>query len=308
MNSRERIFKNRFFIFLIAVICNLLWASAIPFIKIGYESFNITDTASKLYFAGIRFTFAGILVIIFNSILNKKIVLPKKENIFGIVCLGVIQTAAEYLFFYISLSSLSGTKGSILNSAGNFFAIILAHFCFSDDKLNFKKICGGILGLSGVALCNISSGGFDFGFSIKGEGFILIAAFCFALGNIITKKIAKNSNPSMLTGYQLILGGLILTLIGLIFGGNIVFSGFKSVLILFYLSFLSSVAFSLWAILLKYNHVGKIAVFGFLNPVFGVILSYILLDGEVFNFYTMISLVLVSLGIFVVNFTFKKQD
>ena len=69
------------------------------------------------------------------------------------------------------------------------------------------------------------------------------------------------------------------------------------------MAMISAVAYSLWGILLKYNPVSRIAVFGFMNPVFGVILSALLLgeNNQAFSLYGLAALVLVSLGIFLVN-------
>ena len=73
-------------ILLLAIVSTALWGSAIPVIKIGYEAYQIegNDVASKLLFAGIRFTLAGILTILFGSILSKKILVPKKESLFSV--------------------------------------------------------------------------------------------------------------------------------------------------------------------------------------------------------------------------------
>ena len=47
-----------------AVVCNVLWGSAFPFIKLGYRLFAIdsADTASILCFAGVRFMMGAALV------------------------------------------------------------------------------------------------------------------------------------------------------------------------------------------------------------------------------------------------------
>ena len=70
-------------------------------------------------------------------------------------------------------------------------------------------------------------------------------------------------------------------------GGRI--SGFTpaSTLLLLYMAMISAVAYSLWGLLLKYNPVSRITVFGFMNPVFGVILSALLLgeDNQAFSLY-----------------------
>lgn len=57
----------------LALLCCFLWGSAFPMVKTGYQMFSIgeSDTASQILFAGMRFALAGILVIIFGSIIAK---------------------------------------------------------------------------------------------------------------------------------------------------------------------------------------------------------------------------------------------
>lgn len=84
--------------------------------------------------------------------------------------------------------------------------------------------------------------------------------------------------------------------------------GFSAFALLMYLGVLSAVAYTLWGVLLKYNPVSRVTVFGFMNPVFGVILSAIFLgeSGQALTWNTLAALVLVCLGIYVVNRE-KKQ-
>ena len=48
-------FKKPSHVFLLAMLCCILWGSAAPFIKWGYQLFNIEGVPSILMFAGIRF-------------------------------------------------------------------------------------------------------------------------------------------------------------------------------------------------------------------------------------------------------------
>ena len=66
---------------------------------------------------------------------------------------------------------------------------------------------------------------------------------------------------------------------------------------------ISAVAYSIWGILLKYNPVSKVAIFGFTNPVFGVLLSaWWLREGsKELGINALIALVLVCIGISIVN-------
>ncbi len=125
----------------------------------------------------------------------------------------------------------------------------------------------------------------------------------YAFSSIYLKKYSNQSNPVMLSGYQFTVGGMILLGIGLLMGGSISHFTVAGVLILIYLAFVSAIAYSLWGILLKYNPVSKVTIYGFMNPVMGVLLSAIIL-GEIqqaFHLKNMIALILVAIGIYVVN-------
>ena len=102
------------------------------------------------------------------------------------------------------------------------------------------------------------------------------------------------------TAYQLLIGGMILIAIRLGLGGEV--HGFtpKSTLLMVYMAIISSVAFSLWALLLQYNSVGRISIYGFTNPVFGV-LSAVFLGENALTLQNLGALLPVSLGIIIVN-------
>ena len=89
----------------------------------------------------------------------------------------------------------------------------------------------------------------------------------------------------------------------LFFGGQLPAFDFKAVLLLLYLALLSAVAYSLWSMLLKYNPVSKITIFCFTNPIFGVILSALILGEteQAFGLKSLIALIFVCIGIFIVN-------
>lgn len=86
-------------------------------------------------------------------------------------------------------------------------------------------------------------------------------------------------------------------------GGRVEGFTTASMAMLIYLAMVSAVAYSLWGILLKYNPVSRVTVFGFMNPVFGVILSAVLLDEgkQELGAKSMVALILVCIGIYVVN-------
>ena len=117
---------------LTAVFCCVLWGSASPAIKIAYELFRIpaNDTASRLMLAGARFTIAGVMTILFGSLLVKKVLVPKAASLKSIAILALVQTIGQYYFFFMSLANTSGVRGSLINASGNFLAVLFAVYIF----------------------------------------------------------------------------------------------------------------------------------------------------------------------------------
>lgn len=120
----------------LAILCCILWGSATPSIKIGYEVFHIAsnDTASQILFAGMRFVLAGILTILFGSILSRKVLIPKKKSALPIIKLAMVQTILQYVFFYIGHAHTSGVKAAIINGSNVFLAILFAVIIFKYEK------------------------------------------------------------------------------------------------------------------------------------------------------------------------------
>jgi len=134
-----------------------------------------------------------------------------------------------------------------------------------------------------------------------GDGFVVLAAFILSAASLYGKRISQTMDATIMTGWQLAIGGLVLTIGGYASGGTLTFHGWESVAILGYLALLSSVAFALWSLLLKHNRVGMIAPFNFLIPVSGAVLSAIFLQESILEWRYALALVLVCFGIWRVN-------
>lgn len=286
-----------------AVLCCLLWGSAFPCIKLGYQLFEIpsSDTASQILFAGIRFSLAGGLVILAGSILQRKFLKPSKASVPKVFKLCLLQTVLQYVFFYIGLANTTGVKGSIVNAVNVFFSILVSCVLFKLEKLDAQKIAGCIVGFAGVVIVNLG-GTLDMSFRLIGDGFLLISAFAYALSTVLIKLYGKDDDPVMLSGYQFFAGGLLMVLLGICIGGKISAVSVSGILLLLYMAFISAGAYTLWGILLKHHPVSKIAVFGFCTPIFGVILSAVILgESAGVQNKTIFALILVCIGIVLVN-------
>lgn len=286
----------------LALISCFLWGSAFPSVKSGYKLFSIGPDATyeKIVFAGYRFFLSSMMIFGFCLVTGRSLKL-KRAHVRKVVSLGVMQTSIQYVFFYIGLSNTSGTLGSILSASSTFFTVLLAHFFFSQDKLTHKRIAGAVLGFIGVITANMTGTGLGTDFTLTGEGFIIISSLVGAFAGIYTKKISKDISPFAISGYQLFFGSLLLISFGWLGGGRSITFTPMGILLLLYLGFISAAAFTLWSILLRHNGVGRVSIYKFTIPLFGTLLSYIILKERFLGANIIAAAILVSLGILLIN-------
>lgn len=289
-------------VILMAGFCCLLWGSAFPCIKIGYKLFQIEsgETASQIMFAGIRFALAGMMVIITFSLMNKKVIKPSSPA--KIATLSLFQTILQYVPFYIGLAHTTGVKSSIITGSAVFITILISCLVFRQERLTGKKIVGSLLGFAGIVIVNAAGSGLDLHISFLGEGMILISAVSSAFSSSFIKKFSRDTDVVMLSGYQFFSGGFVMAVLGCAMGGRLQSVSYSAWILLLYMGFISAAAYTLWSVLLKYNDVSKVSVYKFMNPIFGVFLSYILLgERNQMGWQTVLALALVCIGIYVVN-------
>ena len=301
-NLKEIITKP-WIIAILALFSCFLWGSAFPSIKKGYDLFQIGsgDTYGKILFAGMRFMIAGLMIFIICMVFKYSIKVTKVQ-LKKLITLGLLQTTLQYFFFYVGMSHISGTSGSILSALGTFFSVIMAPFFFKNEGLTLKKVLGVIIGFMGVIILNYQ-GMVSGTFHILGEGFIIISSLVSAFANIYTKKLTGVKIPSFaISGYQLFVGGIVLATSGFIgSGGKMLHFTVEGSLLLIYMGFISAAAFSIWTNLLKYNGVGTVTIYKFSIPLFGAFLSFFLLGERNIQSSVIIAVILVVAGILLIN-------
>ena len=308
-NTQKSIFRNPLVIILSALLCCALWGSATPFIKIGYQLMRPDGTVpSTILFAGLRFTLAGIFTVAIYSIARRKLLVPKVTNIPKILTVSAFQTVIQYIFFYVGLSNTTGVKGTIASGSSAFFCVLIASLIFKQEKLTPKKIIACVLGFAGIVVVNLQ--GLELTMNFLGDGFVIFSTISYAFSSVLMKRFSKYEEPVLISGYQFIAGGAFMILLGIILGGKVVVRDIESVLVLLYLAALSAVAYALWGVLLKHNPVSKVSIFSFTTPIFGTILSTLMLEEasgtEPLNL--VITLLLVSSGIFLLNYAPKDKS
>lgn len=299
--TARRFFTHPLGILISAIAATFLWGSALPLIKVSYIELAIgaEEVGKQILFAGYRFTGAGMLILIFALLIGKPLAyVPGTWHRIGKVAL--FQTFLQYVVLYIAMSVSSGIQGSIISGTTSFFQIAIAHFMYKNDRFTIRKAVGLSLGFIGVIIVNMGLGEVSFDFGL-GAWLMLLAMLFGALGNVLAKSEAERMELLYMTGYQMMLGGLGLLLIGIMQAGWMPFAfSLKAALILVFLMLVSAAGFILWNSVMKYNEVGKVSMYLSLTPVFGVMISTLTL-GERISFMALLSLAFVATGIIVVN-------
>ena len=306
INKKTSIFQNPIVLTLVALLCCALWGSATPAIKTGYMLLAVEGVPSIMLFAGIRFFLAGVFTVIIFSIAGKKFLFPKKQNWGRVLTVSAFQTVIQYVLFYLGLSLTSGVKGTVSSGTNAFFSLLVAALIFKQEKLTAKKIIACVMGFMGIVLINLN--GLEFTsdlLDILGVVFVVLSTIAYAVSSVLIKRYSAYEDPVTISGYQFMIGGAFMIIVGLISGGTITVSSVGGVVDLIYLALLSAVAYSLWGILLKHNPVSKVTVFTCSTPIFGTILTLLLMPGEssaVNPVNLVITLILVSSGILLLNY------
>lgn len=295
------IFQRPTWVIVLALTAAIAWGWAYPLIKLGFGEFGIeqTMTGSKILFAGIRFTFSGLIVLAIAASTKRRFATTSRGAWGYILLFALLNTTLHYACFYIGLSYSEGARAAILNSMGTFMLVLLACLCFKSDRLTSRKIIGCAVGIAGILMLNMG-GGSSGQFTLMGDGMIVLNALCSALAGLLTRGLSRRIDVFVGTGYGLALGGALLIIPGLLMGGTLPHITTTGLIILLLLIGISSLGFTLYNKLISCNPVGKVAIFNSLIPVVGAITSCLCL-GEPFYWKYLVAALLAMTGIFIIN-------
>ncbi len=301
MTKNVSIFQRPAWVVVFAMTAAIAWGWAFPLIKVGFNAFGITTdmTGSKMLFAGIRFAAAGLIILSVARSSRRSFTTSKASDWWFILAFALMNTTLHYFFFYVGMSHSEGSRAAILNSLGTFLVVLLACACFKSDKLTPQKIVGCMVGFCGILALNI--GGAESGqFTWLGDGMIILNALCGALSNLMTRGLSRRINVFVGTGYSLTIGGLLLIIPGLLWGGTLPHINALGIVCLLLLIAISAIGFALYNKLLSCNPVGRVAIFNSLIPIVGAVTSCLCL-GETFHQKYVLAGGLAALGIYLIN-------
>ena len=279
--------------YLLLVLLALIWASAFFNIKIATYSFG------PVTIAFLRVFFGAIPVLLLCYYKDIKIEAFSKDwHWFAMI--GFINLVAPFFLIAYGVKSVQSNLAAILMSTTPLSSTILGHFYTKNEKFNFIKTFGILIGFSGILYL------FSDNLLIDENNFlsallILLGSTCYVVGGVLTLKISKKKNENV-TGSILIWAVIILIpLVSFIEQPWNVTPRLDSTISVIYLGLVSTgVAWLLrFRILVKNGLIFQSQV-SYLIPIFGTILSYIFLK-ELVTTKVLISLIAVCVGIYFVR-------
>ena len=285
--------------YLLLILLALIWASAFFNIKIATYSYG------PVTIAFLRVFFGAIPVLLLCYYKNIKIEAFSKDwHWFAMI--GFINLVAPFYLIAYGVQSVQSNLAAILMSTTPLSSTVLGHFYTTNEKFNFIKTFGILIGFSGILYL------FSDNLLIDENNFIsalliLLGSTCYVIGGVLTLKISKKKNENV-TGSILIWATIILIpLVSFIEQPWNLTPRLDSTISVIYLGFVSTgIAWLLRFRILVNNGLIFQSQVSYLIPIFGTILSYIFLK-ELITTKVLISLIAVSVGIyFVRKADFKK--
>jgi len=293
----ERVPFYRQNIFLAVTAC-FLWATAFAGIKIGLQY------TTPLQFAGMRFMISGLVILPFCKNIRKDLHLLK-QNSGRVLQISLFQTVLLYIFFYEGVARTPAATSAIVVGAGPLFVALLAHFFTTSDRLTLRKIISLVFGFSGIILLAIAKdiSADNRTMVLTGILMLVIGNICGSFGNILVSKNKTGISPVFLNAIQIFTGGLVIFILSLFIEGfEFSVKPPAYYISLSWLSIMSATAFSFWFIVLNRPgvKVSEINVWKFIVPVFGAILSWMLIEGEKPQWHTITGMLLIAISILVI--------
>lgn len=290
-----------------AIITCLMWSTAYPFIKVGLQY------STPVHFAGTRFLLSGLMILPF-TVRPREYVRMLIENRSLAIWVTLLQVFINYILFYLGMDRVPGALGAVIVGSQPFVTAIVSRIMIKEERFTRAKVTTIILGLAGIVLVSAGRQGFQFGLPGEMLGIIMIfvANISTATSNVLVSKNGKNMNPLVLSSFSLFVGGMVMFLLS--FGIEDVPSKpdfpLHYWLVLTWLSFMSAFTFSRWYVLLKRPEVkvSELNLWKFIIPVFGAILSWMIVPGENADWVTVAGMVIISLSlIWFFGFTGRRE-
>lgn len=229
--------------------------------------------APLLVFAGLRTVIAGAALLVLVVVLRQPL-FPPRRSWPWILALSLTSTAGAYGAMFVSPGRAGTGIASVLGNLQPIFVLALAALALGErlTRLSGLTLALGTAGAVLIAAPALAGGD---AYGLSGPALALAASLGFAVGSVLVKRLDPRSGLLALTGWQLLIGGLPLLGASAIFERDspIVWSARFVSTLLFLAIIGTALVTAVWYWLIQREELGRLTVFLYLVPVFGLALS-----------------------------------
>ncbi|NII24901.1 EamA family transporter [Pseudoflavitalea sp. X16] len=260
-----------------------------------------------LQLAGIRQSIGGLLYVIF--FLSKGIAWPRGKEWGPIIVLSLLNFALSNGLSTWGVKYISAGLGAIIAATFPLWIVIINLFV-AKSKIPVKAVIGLLLGFAGVCvifyehLADFLEAEFRFGILLS-----LAASWTWAFGTLYTKQQAAAFNPYFSLGLQMLISGILTTIITYAFGEPIPISDipWQSWTAIAYLAtFGSVISFIAYLYALQNLPTEQASIYAYINPVVAVLLGSLLFN-EKLTLFIAAGGTITLLGVHLINQAFRKK-
>jgi drug/metabolite transporter (DMT)-like permease len=280
----------------VLLLLSMVWGANMAAIKIAAQGL------SPIFTAGLRSAVAGLFLLGWMKF-SGIAVFPKSSLLIHALAVGVL-FGSEFACVYVGLKHTFASRGYIILYTQPFFTALGAHYLLKGDPMHRLKGIGLLLAFAGVVILFARDWGEVTMKTLPGDMLMLSAAALWAGTTLYIKRfLAERAVPMQTLFYQLAFSTPVLFLLSMALEESpmqkmswpIGLALAYQCLIVAFLSYL------VWFILIHRFPVSLLAGFTFFTPVFGVIVSGVIILREPLTAGIVIALLLVSLGMVLVN-------
>jgi drug/metabolite transporter (DMT)-like permease len=271
-----------------------LWGGNMVAMKVGLR--GVPPVAA----AGFRFLLASVSVLLFAVIRRVRLTVDRDLRP-HLLALGAL-FAAQHTVFFLGLNLTSASRASVFMFTQPVYTVLLAHFLVPGERLTLARAGGILLSLLGLLVVfgeRLTGGSWTM---LLGDGLVTAAAVGWALQSVYMKHLVYRADPFVLTLYQMVIAFPWFFIANRAFEARLVYfvDGRIALAFLYQGTIIAGLTFVAWTALMRRHQIGQLSAFIFLTPLFGVLLSWLLLDDPI-TFPLIAGLILVAAGIAVIN-------
>ena len=252
--------------------------------------------APPFLFAALRVFFGGFALLVLLAVLRRPL-LPTSGSRIWLVALALSAATFSYGSMFVSQGLTSAGIASVVGNTQPLIVVVLAA-TFLGERMTWGKWLALLLGLSGVTLIASPAFATPDAYGLGGVLLALGSAGGLAVGSVLIKRMGPGPDLLAVSAWQLLLGSLPLLFAAALWERGtpvrwtVEFAGLLLILALAGTAFVVAA----WYWLIREGDLGRLSMFFFLVPVFGLVLAS-LFSGEQVVSIQWLGLVLVVGGL-----------